>query len=106
MKKGLKKEVRMKSFVDRSNALIKEGKTPEATKMMVDGLNYYNNRIVQAISPYSASDTALITAALRNLADEMEKGNPDAKLLRMWIEQNAKKPELNLKTEIRKPNKE
>lgn len=74
-------KARMSSYVDRGNALIAEGKTPEAMKLVEQGLQYYSENIINAISPYAKADAGLIVLVLRHLADEVERGNPGAKEL-------------------------
>ncbi len=66
---------RMSSFVDRGNKLIAEGKTSQAMKLVERGLQYYSNRIINALSPYAKTDAGLIVLVLRHLADEVEKSH-------------------------------
>ena len=40
------KEKRMKSYVNRGNSLLQEGKQKEAMNMVADGLKYYSNNII------------------------------------------------------------
>lgn len=72
---------RMSSYVDRGNKLIADGKMPEAMKLVEKGLQYYSEKIINAISPYAKADAGLIVLVLRHLADEVERGNPGAKEL-------------------------
>lgn len=99
------KEKRMSSYVDRGNRLIDEGKTPEAIKLVEEGLQYYSNRIIGAISPYAKADAGLIVLVLRHLADEVEKGNLGAKELAEGLENIATKPSLVETEKIKKPNR-
>ena len=48
------KEKRMKSFVSRANVLTQAKKQAEAAKAVSDGLQYYSNNVIKAISPYAA----------------------------------------------------
>ena len=41
---------------------------------------------------------------LRNCADDIEKNNPGAKELRIWVENNSTKPELKEEIKVKKPN--
>jgi hypothetical protein len=54
------KENRMRSFVERGNELITNGKTPEAMKLVERGLGYYTDRIMKSLSPYAKADAGLI----------------------------------------------
>ena len=47
---------RISSYVDRGNKLINDGKTPEAMKLVERGLQYYSEKIINAISPYAKAD--------------------------------------------------
>ena len=96
---------RMSSFVDRGNRLIGEGKTPEAMKLVEEGLKYYSNRVIGAISPYSKSDAGLISLVLRHLADEIERNNEGAKELREGMSKIVAKPDLQEQEKIKKPNR-
>lgn len=93
------KKERMSSYVDRGNKLIADGKTPEAMKLVERGLQYYSERIINAISPYAKADAGLIVLVLRHLANEVERGNQGAKELAEGMEKCVNKPAL---TEIEK----
>lgn len=67
------RKIRMSSYVDRGNELIKKGETHEAMQFISKGLQYYSERIINAISPYAKADAGLIVLVLRHLADEVEK---------------------------------
>lgn len=101
---ALKKE-RMSSYVDRGNKLIAEGKTLEAMKLVLRGLQYYSNKIINAISPYAKADAGLIVLVLRHLADEVEKGNPGAKELYEGMKKCVIAPSLEEIEKVRKANK-
>lgn len=70
---------RMQSFIDRGNNLIAKGKTNEAMLLITHGLEYYTERIIKAVSPYSKSDAGLLVIVLRHLVDQIEKKNEGAK---------------------------
>lgn len=53
------KEKRMKSFVSRANVLTQAKKQAEAAKVVNDGLQYYSNNVIKAISPYAAADAGM-----------------------------------------------
>ena len=96
---------RMSSFVDRGNKLIAEGKTPEAMKLIERGLQYYSEKIINAISPYANADAGLIVMILRHLANEVERGNPGAKELAAGMEKCVNKPNLTEINKVKKANR-
>ncbi len=96
---------RMSSFVDRGNKLIADGKTPEAMKLVERGLQYYSEKIINAISPYAKADAGLIVLVLRHLADEVERGNPGAKELAEGMEKCVNKPALTEIERVKKANR-
>lgn len=98
------KEKRMKSFVNRGNELLQKGKQKEAMTTVEDGLKYYSNNIISAISPYSAADAGLIVTALRHIANEVEVKNAGAKELADYLAKNVNAPALTEEQKIRKPN--
>lgn len=79
-------------YVTTGNKKIREGRTAEATQIVLDGLNDYQKRIVSAINGYPAADAALVITALRALADNLEESNPDCKPLLGWIDKSVTKP--------------
>ena len=95
---------RMRSFVDRGNKLINEGKTPDAMKLITRGLQYYSENIIGAISPYAKSDAGLIVLVLRHLADEVEKNNPGAKEFYEGMKKCVVAPPLNEIEKTKKAN--
>lgn len=97
-------KTRMSSFVDRGNKLISEGKTQEAMKLIERGLQYYSERVINAISPYAKADAGLIVMVLRHLADEVERGNPGAKELAEGMEKCVSKPALTEIERVKKAN--
>lgn len=98
-------ERRMSSYVDRGNKLISEGKTPEAMKLVERGLQYYSQKVIDAISPYAKADAGLIVLILRHLADEVERGNPGAKELYEGIKKCVNTPSLTEIEKVRKANR-
>lgn len=98
------KEKRMKSFVSRANILTQSKKQAEAAKTVSDGLQYYSNNVIKAISPYAAADAGMIVVVLRHLADEMESKNVGAKEFAEWLDEHTKKPPLTETQVVKKPN--
>lgn len=98
-------ETRMGSYVDRGNVLIDEGKVPEAMKMVEKGLQYYSEKIINALWPYAKSDAGLIVLVLRHLADEIERSNPGARELATGLGEIIKKPTLVEKEKVKKVNR-
>lgn len=98
------KEKRMSSYVNRGNKLIEEGKTPEAMKLVERGLQYYSEKVINAISPYAKADAGLIVLVLRYLADEVEKNNPGAKELYEGMKNIVKAPALTEIEKVKKSN--
>lgn len=96
---------RMQSFVDRGNGLISKGKTEEAMKLISYGLQYYTNRIIKGISPYSKSDAGLLVIALRHLADQIEKKNQGAKEFAEGMSKCIVFPELEEMEKMEKANR-
>lgn len=96
---------RMSSFIDRGNKLIAAGNTPEAMKLVENGLKHYTNKIINAISPHAKADAGLIVLVLRHLADEVEKGNPGAKELYEGMKKCVSAPSLVENEKIQKANR-
>lgn len=71
------KEKRMKSFVSRANVLTQAKKQAEAAKVVNDGLQYYSNNAIKAISPYAAADAGMIVVVLRHLQHRNNKDDPE-----------------------------
>lgn len=97
-------EKRMKSYVTRGNELMQKGKNEEAYKMIEDGLGYYSENVVRAISPYAMADAGLIVTVLRHIANEVEEKNAGAKELAEYLDKKVHKPVFTERTEIKKPN--
>lgn len=96
---------RMQSFVNRGNNLIQKGKTESAIKLMMQGFDYYSNRIIKAIQPYASSDAGMLVIILRHLADQIEKKNPGAKEFAEGMSKVLAFPELEEIERIEKPNR-
>lgn len=95
----------MSSYVERGNNLISNGKTPEAMKLVEKGLQYYSEKIINAIFPYAKADAGLIVLVLRHIADEVEKNNPGAKELAKGMNKCVEKPMITELEKLRKPNR-
>jgi len=95
----------MQSFVDRGNLLISKGKMEDAMKLITNGLQYYTNRIIKAVSPYSKSDAGMLVITLRHLADQIEKKNPGAKAFAEEMSKCLVFPELEEMEKIENTNK-
>lgn len=50
------KEKRMRSYIGRANILMQNKKEKEAAKAVSDGMQYYSNNVIKALSPYAAAD--------------------------------------------------
>lgn len=98
------KNTRMSSFVEWGNRMIAEGKTSEAMELVERGLQYYSNKLINAISPYAKADAGLIVLVLRHLADEVEKGNPGAKKFYEGMKKCVSAPSLSEAEKIQKAN--
>ncbi len=96
---------KMSSYIDRGNKLIAKGKTAEAMRLVERGLQYYSEKVINAISPYSKADAGLIVLVLRHLADEVEKGNPGSKELYEGMKECVNTPTLSEIEKIKKPNR-
>ena len=99
------KEVRMRSYVSRGNELIANGKEKEAMSLVEDGLRYYSNNIIKAISPYSTADAGLIVLSLRHIADEIEANNKGAKEFAAGLDKCVDKPHIPEQRKVKKPNR-
>lgn len=96
---------RMSSYVDRGNNLIASGKTPEAMRLMIRGMQYYSEKVINAISPYAKADAGMIVLVLRHLADEVEGNNPGAKELAEGLKKCVNLPELTEIEKVKKANR-
>lgn len=96
---------RVSSYIGRGNNLVAEGKTPEAMKLIEEGLNYYSRRIVNAINPYAKMDAGMIVLVLRHLQRETELKNPGAKEFADKMEKCVKAPSIEWTDKVMKPNR-
>lgn len=99
-------KARMQSFVDRGNDLINKGKSSKAIHLMLRGFQYYSDRIIAAVSPYSKSDAGMLVIVLRHLADQIEKNNTGAKEFAEKMSEILVFPELKEVEKIKKANKQ
>ena len=99
------KRARIASYVDRGNKLISEGKTEEAARLTEEGFSTYTSRVLKAISPYAASDAGMIVLVLRHIADEIVPDSPWAGEFAEKMAKIIKKPSLDKKTKLQKPNR-
>ena len=109
-------EKRMRSFVTKGNQIMqnvpenanertKHRATKKAMREVENGLKYYSEKIIGAISPYSAADAGLVVLFLRHLADEVERNNPGAKEFYDGMKDNIIAPSLHETTRVKKPNR-
>lgn len=71
------------AYVTKGTRLIEEKKLPEATEVVVDGLNYYQNKIIKALNGHPVADTALVE----------------------WLDKKTTKPELRAQRRVEKTRK-
>lgn len=98
-------KIRMQSFVNRGNNFIRKGMQDSAMKLMLQGLDYYSNRIIKAIQPYALADAGMLVIVLRHLADQIEKKNPGAKEFAEGMSKILIFPELEESKRVEKPNR-
>lgn len=107
---------RVRSFIKRGNQIMqdvpedadertKHKATKKAIREMENGLKYYTEKIIGAISPYSAADAGLLVLVLRHIADEVERNNPGAKEFYDGMKDNIVGPSLSEQTKVQKPNR-
>lgn len=80
------------SYVIKGNRQIQEGDQVAAMQTIIDGLNYYQNKVMKALNPYPVSDAALIVLTMRTFADAVEKQNPDCKALVKDLDRRLRSP--------------
>lgn len=95
----------MSSYVNRGNDLIANGKTPEAMQLMIRGMQYYSEKVINAISPYAKADAGMVVLILRHLADEVERNNPGAKELAEGMKRCVNLPALTEIEKVKKANR-
>ncbi len=96
---------RMQSFVDRGNILIQKGEKEKAIKLMLNGFEYYTERVIKALWPYSSSDAGMLVIVLRHLAEEIERKNKGAKEFAEKMSEILIFPELEEVEKIEKANR-
>lgn len=84
------------SYVVKGNKQIQEGNTVAAMQTIIEGLNYYQNKVIKTINPYPVSDAALIVFTMRTFADAVEKQNPECKALVEDLVHRMKSPEFQV----------
>lgn len=72
---------RKEGYVTKANKQILTGKTPEAYRTLIDGLDDYQKKIVKALCPYPTADAALLVVVLRSMADSIYNNNPNCQAL-------------------------
>lgn len=80
------------SYVVKGNKQIQEGDTAAAMQTIIEGLNYYQNKVIKAMNPYPVADAALVVLTMRNFADAVEKQNPDCIALVKDLDRRMKTP--------------
>ena len=80
---------------------MQNGKREESAKMVIQGLQYYSNKIIGAVQPYSEADATLWVIALRYLADQVEKKNGCALAVKA-LSKTIEFPELEEVEKVRK----
>lgn len=83
------------SFVSKGIKQIDEGKKLLAMQTVVDGCNYYTNKVVKNMNPYPVADVALIILSLRAVADGLEKEHPESVPLLKDLEKRMELVEFN-----------
>lgn len=84
------------SYVVKGNKQIQDGDTVAAMQTIIDGLNYYQNKMIKAMNPYPVADAALIVLTMRNFADAVEKENPDCRPLVKDLDRRMKSPDFQV----------
>lgn len=92
-------------YVTKGNRKIAEGRSAEATQIVIDGLNDYQNRIISALNGYPSDDAALIIVTLRNMADNLEANNPQSAGLLTWLNENVTPPKFQNTQKVEKTRK-
>ncbi len=84
------------SYVVKGNKQIQDGNTVAAMQTVIEGLNYYQNKVIKALNPYPVADAALIVLTMRTFADAVEKQNPDCKALVEDLDRRMKSPDFQV----------
>lgn len=77
----------------KGNKQIQDGDTVAAMQTVIEGLNYYQNKVIKALNPYPVADAALVVLTMRTFADAVEKQNPDCKALVKDLDRRMKAPD-------------
>nr|DAM11165.1 MAG TPA: hypothetical protein [Caudoviricetes sp.] len=93
------------AYVTKGNRLIEEKRLKEATEVVVEGLNFYQNKVIKAVDGHPIADTALVVVALRHMADQLEQQEPSCRGLVKWLNKITTKPELQAQKKIEKTRK-
>lgn len=96
---------RMESFVAGGNLLLAKGQGEEAMKLVARGLQYYSEKVIKAITPYSAADAGLLVMVLRHLSNEVARNNPGAKELADGLSECVVFPSVEEIQKVQKPNR-
>lgn len=93
------------AYVTKGNRLIEEKRLKEATEVVVEGLNFYQNKVIKDVDGHPVADTALVVVALRHMADQLEQQEPSCRGLVKWLSKITTKPELQAQKKIEKTRK-
>lgn len=93
------------AYVTKGNRLIEEKRLKEATEVVVEGLNFYQNKVIKAVDGHPVADTALVVVALRHMADQLEQQEPSCRGLVKWLSKITTKPELQAQKKVEKNKK-
>lgn len=96
---------RKEAFVIKGQRQIQEGKPEAGLYTVAEGLDYYSERILNALNGYASEDSALVVSVLRNLASSIEEQNPDGKALTEFINKNFESPGLSIQKKVYKTRK-
>lgn len=93
------------AYVTKGNRLIEEKRLKEATEVVVEGLNFYQNKVIKAVDGHPIADTALVVVALRHMDDQLEQQEPSCRGLVEWLDKKTTKPELRAQRRVEKTRK-
>lgn len=88
-------------YVTKANRQMLTGKVPEAYRTLIDGLDNYQNKIVNALCPYPTADAALLVVTLRTMADSVYAANPNCQALVEDITKRFTGPQIEYKERIK-----
>lgn len=104
MKCKRKREVRIEPFLSRTIELLNNGEIEKSMSVAKEGLNYYSNLVIKALTPYAAIDAGLIVVTLRHIADEVEKDNDGTKEFVEKFSKSLSFPAISQTERVCKPN--